>query len=215
MKSDSPMERAPESPCDIRQRADDGDPGAQLALGLRHFEGALREDAAAPFHFEEAMKWFQHAADQGNATAQFSVGNLYDKGRGVARDGAEAFSWYRKAAEQGFPAAQLNLGIMYQAGDGVAPDLVEAAKWYRRAAEQRIPTAQYNLGCLYAKGWGVPQDFEEAYAWFTVASFNGQPSAATAQNAAARHLDLASLAKAQARADRYIVDYGQRPASLQ
>lgn len=195
----------------LRRQAESGDPAAQLALGLRHHEGVN----GGPPDFMEALKWFSFAAAQGNATAQFSVGNLYDKGRGVARDGAEAFSWYRKAAEQAFPAAQLNLGIMYQAGDGVAPDLVEAAKWYRRAAEQRIPTAQYNLGCLYAKGWGMPQDFEEAYAWFTVASFNGQPSAATAQNAAARHLDPASLAKAQTRADRYVVNYGQRPASLQ
>lgn len=195
----------------LRRRAESGDAAAQLALGLRNHEGVN----GAPPNYAQALKWFALAAAQGNATAQFSLGNLYDKGRGVARDGAEAFSWYRKAAEQGFPAAQLNVGIMYEAGDGVAPDLVEAARWYRRAAEQRVPTAQYNLGCLYAKGHGVAQYFEEAYAWFTVASFNGQPSAANARDAAARHLDPAFLARAQARADRYVVDYGQRPARLQ
>lgn len=195
----------------LRRQAESGDPAAQLALGLRHYEGV---NGGRP-DFMEALKWFARSAAQGNATAQFSLGNLYDKGRGVARDPAQAFAWYRKAAEQGFPAAQLNVGIMYEAGDCPAPgDLAEAARWYRRAAEQRLPMAQYNLGCLYAKGHGVPQDFEEAYAWLTVASFNGQPSAAAAQQAAAQHLDRASLDGAQARADRYVVDYGQRPGRL-
>lgn len=204
--------RHAETLADLRHQAENGDAAAQLTLGLRHHDGVN----GGPPDYMEALKWFTLAAAQGNATAQFCIGNLYDKGRGVAPDAAQAFAWYRKAAEQGFPAAQLNVAIMYEAGDCLAPDdLAEAARWYRRAAEQRVATAQYNLGCLFANGRGVAQDFGEAYAWFAVATFNGAPSAAAAREAAARRLDPASLDRAQARADRYVVDYGQRPVRLQ
>ncbi len=49
-------------------------------------------------------------AEQGDADAQCSLGEMYDKGRGVAQDYAEAVKWYRMAAEQGYAWAQRNLG---------------------------------------------------------------------------------------------------------
>jgi TPR repeat protein len=35
--------------------------------------------------FKEAIKWFQKAADQGFAEAQYNLGFMYDKGQGVER----------------------------------------------------------------------------------------------------------------------------------
>ena len=40
------------------------------------------------------------AADQGHALAQYAVGWLYERGRGVPEDDAEAVRWYRLAADQ-------------------------------------------------------------------------------------------------------------------
>ncbi|KAG0261028.1 hypothetical protein DFQ27_003170, partial [Actinomortierella ambigua] len=40
-------------------------------------------------------------ANEGIAAAQFGLGVLYDKGRGVERSKAQALAWYTKAAEQG------------------------------------------------------------------------------------------------------------------
>jgi hypothetical protein len=54
----------------------------------------------------EAAQWFRKAADQGNATAQFTLGGLFSQGRGVAQSDAEAARWCRKAADQGFKEAQ-------------------------------------------------------------------------------------------------------------
>ncbi|MGH8710693.1 MAG: tetratricopeptide repeat protein, partial [Burkholderiales bacterium] len=59
---------------------------------------------------------------QGFGTAQFNLGYMYSKGRGVAKDDAEAVKWYRKAAEQGLATAQFNLGLKYERGEGVAKD---------------------------------------------------------------------------------------------
>ncbi|GIT24767.1 MAG: hypothetical protein CM1200mP41_08110 [Gammaproteobacteria bacterium] len=41
-------------------------------------------------------------AKQGDADAQFSLGVMYEKGEGVAKDNKAAVKWYTLAAEQGF-----------------------------------------------------------------------------------------------------------------
>ena len=102
---------------------------------------AENDRTAANEAFEQAKK----AAEQGNASAQYSLGLRYMDGRGVAKDDAEAVRWYRKAAEQGNANGQFELGFMYENGKGVAKDEVEAAKWYRKAAEQGDTNAKQRL----------------------------------------------------------------------
>ncbi len=73
-------------------------------------------------------------AEQGNARAQFNLGNMYNGGDGVVQDYKQALFWYRKAADQGNARAQFNLGNMYNGGDGVVQNYVQAHKWYNLAA---------------------------------------------------------------------------------
>ena len=73
------------------------------------------------------------AAEQGDAKAQFNLGDAYFFGEGVAKDQAEAMKWLRKAAEQGDAKAQFNLGNAYKYGIGVGQDRAEAMKWYALA----------------------------------------------------------------------------------
>ena len=61
----------------------------------------------------------RHAAEQGDADAQYNLGVAYDNGEGVPQDHAEAARWYRLAAEQGNASAQFNLGVAYENGEGV------------------------------------------------------------------------------------------------
>lgn len=91
--------------------------------------------------YPAALKVFRELAAQGNAQAQGALGNMYEKGLGVAEDPAEAARWYRKAAEQGFPAAERYLADMYAIGLGVPKDWKEAEVWYRKAAAQGDPEA--------------------------------------------------------------------------
>jgi TPR repeat protein len=99
-------------------------------------------------NFKAALPLYRALADEGDAFAQFSIGYMYRRGEGVAKDEAEAVKWYRKAAEQGYPTAQSNLGFMYQVGAGVPQDLDEAAAWFRKASAQGDATAQLNLMVL-------------------------------------------------------------------
>ena len=62
------------------------------------------------------MKWYRKAADQDDTDAQFNLGNMYYKGRGVPQDYTEAAKWIRNAAEGGHVEAQSKLGYMYDKG---------------------------------------------------------------------------------------------------
>ena len=53
-------------------------------------------------------------AEQGDADAQYNLGDMYARGDGVPEDDAEAVKWLRLAAEQGHADAQFSLDIMLQ-----------------------------------------------------------------------------------------------------
>lgn len=75
-------------------------------------------------------------AEQGDAGAQFILGEMYYNGEGVARDYVRAMSWFRQAAEQGLMQAQGMLGLMYEDGLGINENHIAAYKWYSLAAVQ-------------------------------------------------------------------------------
>ncbi len=75
-------------------------------------------------------------ANQGNASAQYSLGLMYDKARRVPQDILQAMKWYRLSADQGNALAQFNLGAMYANGEGVRQDYVQAHKWFTLASDQ-------------------------------------------------------------------------------
>jgi uncharacterized protein len=110
-----------------------------LAVG---FAGSV---AAGPFEeidaaymkgdYATALRLMRPLAEQGNVSAQYNLGFMFDNGQGVPQDHATAVSWYRKAAEQGHAAAQNNLGVKFaNGGQGVPQDYAAAASWYRKAA---------------------------------------------------------------------------------
>lgn len=52
------------------------------------------------------IKKWQSLAEQGNADAQFLLGNAYYNGNGVPQDYNQAISWWQKSAAQGNASAQ-------------------------------------------------------------------------------------------------------------
>ena len=46
------------------------------------------------------------AVEQGNASAQYNLGIIYDQGHGVDVNYSKAIEWYEKAAEHGHAKAQ-------------------------------------------------------------------------------------------------------------
>ena len=115
-----------------------------ILTGLIGSAGAVWADAVDDYNkgvnaydagnFEEAVKWWRKAAEQGFAEAQYNLGQIYGRGEGVAQDYAEAVKWYRKSAEQGDADAQYALGWMYRNGNGVTQDKITAHMWYNISA---------------------------------------------------------------------------------
>ena len=153
-------------------------PSAALILILSLFIAC--QAIAGPF--EEALKacdrgdhkaeysLIKPLADQGDASAQYHLGVMYDDGHGVPQDYKEAMRWYGEAADKGNAEAQCNLGSMYVKGHGVPQDFDKASMWYETAAGKGNAKAMFNIGEMYASGKGVPQDDVLAYMWYTLAA---------------------------------------------
>ena len=84
--------------------------------------------------YATALREWLPLAEQGDASAQYNLGVMYDEGRGVKQDYVQAMRWYRKAAAQGYASAQFNLGFMYAKSQDVKQDtgLEEGLAAYKR-----------------------------------------------------------------------------------
>lgn len=80
--------------------------------------------------YEEALKYLQPAAEAGDASAMYVLGQMYASGRGIAKDEKAASDLFLKAANLGDPNAQQSLGSALMLGEGIEQDMVEALKWF-------------------------------------------------------------------------------------
>ncbi len=74
-------------------------------------------------YYATAWEEWRPLAEQGDATAQYYLGVMYQNGEGVTQNYAVATLRYFQAAEQGLASAQKNLGVMYARGDRHCPKL--------------------------------------------------------------------------------------------
>ena len=84
--------------------------------------------------YTQAARLFRPFAEQGVASAQFSLGVMYARGQGVPQNYQAALKWFHRAAEQGDASAQNNLGLMYERGRGARQDFILAYMWSSIAA---------------------------------------------------------------------------------
>lgn len=129
-------------------------------------------------NYNEAVKYYKLAAEQGYAGAQSNLGFCYENGLGVPVNYMEAIKWYRLSAEQQDFTALYNLGYCYEKGYGVIPNKQEAFKYYSLSAKYDYAMAQYKLGTCYTLGHGVKMDYgitvfhdKLFYKWFNFFHF--------------------------------------------
>jgi TPR repeat protein len=145
----------------LRPLANAGDPKAQVAFGR------VVENSGMPEARDEAAKWYQRAADQGDPDGLTSIGLYYQNGEGgLPKDTAKARALYEQAAAKDWAPAMTNLGDFYATGNGVPADMKAALTWYRKAADLGDANAMYSVGQRYEHGDGVPQDFGDAKNWY-------------------------------------------------
>ncbi len=132
--------------------------GDDFQDGLDAYE---RED------YQEAVRLYRLAAEQGHENAQNNLGLMYDNGQGVPEDDKEAVKWYRLSAEQGNAYAQSNLGVKYAKGQGVLQDYALAHMWFnlcgsggdedcvkrRNIVEKKMSPSQIEKAQEMARNW--------------------------------------------------------------
>lgn len=134
------------------------------------------EKAYSTGDLETAYREWHRAASEGDAMAQFLVGNMLAAGEGVEADMESANDFYLLAARQGHVEAQIYLATNYRLGQGVDQDYGEAAKWLYKAAEKAHPVAQMDLGDMFLYGdeeAGFRAQPYHALQWYRLAGQSG------------------------------------------
>ena len=109
----------------------------------KRMDAAKREDFAISFYGRAQRRW-KSLAENGDAFAQYNLGNMYRVGHGLWENDKTAVKWYTLAAEQGHASAQYFLGWMYADGEGVIQDNVRAHMWLNIAASSGDKDATHN-----------------------------------------------------------------------
>jgi TPR repeat protein len=162
----------PESPVQAvihyMKAAKQGYADAELAMYLcLHFGVGIARDR------ENAWQWCRRAAEHGNVSAQYYMGDYYWNeaydSPNKEESKAEALRWFTLAAEQGDMQAQFAV-YLHTPGD-------RNIKWCIAAAEQGYVEAQRRLADCYKSGTDTPINYEEAFKWFQRAAEQGDPTA--------------------------------------
>ena len=115
----------------FRPLAEAGDAEAQYYMGYMYEKGqGVAKDQAV------MRKWYQRAADGGNAKAQYKVAVGYAFGlAGLPQSDEDAAKWLQQSAENGYKRAQKTLGRAYAEGRyGLPRDAKQADYWSKKAA---------------------------------------------------------------------------------
>jgi Sel1 repeat protein len=151
-------------------------PKAQNNLGVCYAVGIGAHPSNA-----QALEFFQKAAEAGDVTAQYNLGNmLLQEGQ---LDVKKGFDYLEKAAAANHLLALKKLGDLYFNGKYTNQSFERAFEYYTKASKQ-TPTPQkemldyfyqgqeeayadvlYNLSQCYAEGKGVKKSMREAGKW--------------------------------------------------
>jgi len=143
---------------ELQKDAQTGDLDSQFKLGIAYSNGTL----GLGTNFVKASQWFQKAANQGHARAQYNLAVILAEGWGMEPDQEMATVWLFKAARQGVADAQYHFGIALIEDPETQPQAID---FITKAAKQGFAEAELALAVFYSDGFGVPKDDSKARTW--------------------------------------------------
>lgn len=152
---------------------DNGNRRALLALGNITWGARLG-------WFEQAMEVLTKHADEGDATAMYWLGEMYDSNAGCEQDPEKAMEMYTRCAETGSRMADGRIGIHYFEGDGVEQDVQKGLGMIERAGRSGNTEAMYYLGCSYRDGFNVDRNARKAESYLRRRARKKEPMACLA-----------------------------------
>jgi localization factor PodJL len=179
----------------LREAAAMGNAEAQFIIATRYLNGTdgVEQDYA------KAAYWYGKASAAGNAPAQYRLGTLYERGKGVARDMNAALGWYERAGALGNVKAMHNAAVLSAGNDQRQADYPRAFKWFSLGAAHGLKDSQFNLAVLLERGLGTKANAKEALFWYSMAAKQNDADANKRADKIAKTLTPADL---QATKDR-------------
>ena len=115
----------------FRNSANSGYPGAKEHIAFAYMFGIgldnLTQDCDAKF-------WIERLASKGNLDALNFLGNMYNTGKGVAKDQRKAVEIYKELVNKNYIYGYTNLALCYLNGYGVDKDTKKAKQYLEQAA---------------------------------------------------------------------------------
>lgn len=125
-------------------RAQLGDPAAQTLIAELFAEGF-----GVGRSMDDAVFWYDQAAENGDASAQYKLALLLTNGKYAERDEERARELMQKSAEGGNPQAQFNYAQLLVSERPGPKGIKDALPFFEGAAARGIPDAQYALSQIY------------------------------------------------------------------
>lgn len=128
----------------LERKAQNGDSLAMKHLGDAYYQGASGNGK----NVAAALPYWKRAADNGEMSVAFKVGQAFYDGIGCEKSDSTAFHYYLLSANSGDLQGQFVAGLCYENGIGCSPNEVNAKQYYEKAALRGHGQAQWRLGCL-------------------------------------------------------------------
>lgn len=108
----------------------------------RYFESGVKA-ADIRKNVPHALKLYKFTATHfGHPGAQYSIGRMYLKGTGVAKNVSKGLRWLNLSARKKYAPAQAALGEVYWSGKGVRVNRAKGLMWYMLAQQNADPDLQ-------------------------------------------------------------------------
>ncbi|GLR51359.1 sel1 repeat family protein [Shinella yambaruensis] len=134
-------------------RAQLGDPAAQTLVAE-----VLDRGLGVKRNREQAMFWYEQAANGGDPTGMFKYAILLMERSRSKEDRAKADELMKKSADLGNASAQFNYAQVLVADSPGEKGLRAALPYYEKSAEQGIADAQYAVSQIYVSLKGLPEE---------------------------------------------------------
>ena len=155
-------------------------------------------------HANDSFDYQLKLAKQGNAEAQFKVGEMYEAGIGVKQDNREALYWTIRAANQKHEKAGFKILYWDMERKGLDEENKAELERLNTKAKQGNPHAQYYLGKMYTYGIGINKNPDVAIDWLSKAASAGVLEA---------EIELASVMEGKQRESQGGLEFKSDPCS--
>ncbi|MFT5486384.1 MAG: TPR repeat protein [Paracoccaceae bacterium] len=143
---------------------------SQVRLGILYYKNF------SPKTVEKAERWFQLAADQGDAEGQYWLANMYYL-EGRTEKMPAALELLRRSSEQEFWPATSRLGRFRFHGHPIPQHTEQGLRFLRAAANAGDANAQYDLGNALFYGTNIERNHAQAALWLQRAAAQHHPDA--------------------------------------